>query len=425
MSQVNPQPFNVTLSGASTQVLPVNSQRLFLQIQNLGPGEVVFKFDGDFTPAKSSIQSISFSRIPTTGSAVVMQGATPLCTIVPGVSAATLQGEVDAALGAGKVVVTGTIAAGFVFTFIGTLADIPQEALTIDSNTLVDETTEQSAVQYISWSVAPEAGTFTVTYDGQTTPDLPWDTDGDELKAALEALSSIGAGQIASVTYDPVTRAYSVAFGGSLAAQPIELLEVTSSATKTSEIASEVNKLYAAPAPVRGTFQLIHEGNATSELAFGASAGTIQAALEALPSIQSGNVTVTGSSLVAGFTITFINDMENMPVILTAYYPTPTPLRLETLDDADDGADVNLALVRTTPGAGPIECVPTVTTLQAGVTSSAVVVTVVQSQLGAVAPTEGMRLIENQMMTYDSSVPIGDLWMAANQSNTLATVWEG
>lgn len=60
-----------------------------------------------------------------------------------------------------------------------------------------------------------------------------------------------------------------------------------------------------------GTYTLSLDGNATTALAFDASAADIQAALSALPSIGTGNVTVAGSGT---FTVTFVNNLGNLPV---------------------------------------------------------------------------------------------------------------
>lgn len=60
-----------------------------------------------------------------------------------------------------------------------------------------------------------------------------------------------------------------------------------------------------------GTFTLTFSGATTTALAYNASAATVQAALEALPSIGAGNVSVTGT-----YSVTFTNRLGLCPVPL-------------------------------------------------------------------------------------------------------------
>ncbi|HWC91028.1 MAG TPA: hypothetical protein VG433_15270, partial [Pirellulales bacterium] len=52
-------------------------------------------------------------------------------------------------------------------------------------------------VQTVSFSPAPTAGSYTLTFYGQTTGALDWNDPAATIQAALEALSTIGAGNIA------------------------------------------------------------------------------------------------------------------------------------------------------------------------------------------------------------------------------------
>lgn len=57
-------------------------------------------------------------------------------------------------------------------------------------------------------------GTGTVTVNGQTTPALPFNVTQDDLQGALEALTSVGHGD---VTVTKVGQVYTLVFGGALA----------------------------------------------------------------------------------------------------------------------------------------------------------------------------------------------------------------
>lgn len=57
-------------------------------------------------------------------------------------------------------------------------------------------------------------GTFTVTYSGQTTSAVDWNATGDQLQAALEALSNLDPGDVSVWRGGDV---FTITFGGSLA----------------------------------------------------------------------------------------------------------------------------------------------------------------------------------------------------------------
>lgn len=68
-------------------------------------------------------------------------------------------------------------------------------------------------VQTITPSAAPASGTFTLEFDGYTTPELDYDASAAEVQAALNALPSIGANGVA-VSLNAGTGVYTVTFSG-------------------------------------------------------------------------------------------------------------------------------------------------------------------------------------------------------------------
>jgi len=82
----------------------------------------------------------------------------------------------------------------------------------------------QSLLDNVFGTVA--GGTFTVTHDGDTTPALAWNVSAANMKAALEALPSVGAGNVISVDGVDVNTAYAILFRGVVAQ---ELLSTDSS----------------------------------------------------------------------------------------------------------------------------------------------------------------------------------------------------
>lgn len=66
-----------------------------------------------------------------------------------------------------------------------------------------------------------------------------------------------------------------------------------------------------------GTFTLTYSGQTTGTIAYNATAAQVQAALEALSTVGSGNVTVAGNA-GGPYTITFTGTLSGLPQTLTS-----------------------------------------------------------------------------------------------------------
>ncbi len=85
-----------------------------------------------------------------------------------------------------------------------------------------------SEVQTITINGSPTGGTFTLTFNGQTTAPIAYNAANTAIDAALEALSNVGAGNVAVTGTGPFT----VTFGGALANRDVGLtMTATSSLT--------------------------------------------------------------------------------------------------------------------------------------------------------------------------------------------------
>lgn len=62
-----------------------------------------------------------------------------------------------------------------------------------------------SEVQLLTPDSASDAGDFTLTYDGEETDPITFDATIEDIQAALEALSNIGAGNVVCSGDDPET----------------------------------------------------------------------------------------------------------------------------------------------------------------------------------------------------------------------------
>lgn len=81
---------------------------------------------------------------------------------------------------------------------------------------------------------------------------------------------------------------------------------------------SQVQTLKVTGSPTGGTFTLT-QGTATSALPYNATAAQVQAALEALASVGSGNVSVSGTSISdsAGLDITWVGTLQGKTLVVT------------------------------------------------------------------------------------------------------------
>ena len=111
--------------------------------------------------------------------------------------------------------------------------------------------------------------------------------------------------------------------------------------TTTVGNTNEVQTATISGGPTGGTFKLSFKGYTTGALAFDAVGATVQAALEALSSIGTTGVTVTGAA-GGPYVITFANQLGNQAVPLI----TPDSTLLT------GGTTPLVTVVRTTPGVG-------------------------------------------------------------------------
>lgn len=95
-------------------------------------------------------------------------------------------------------------------------------------------------VQTLSITGTPTGGTFTITYDGQTTAALDFDATATEVKNALEALTNIGVGQITCTGGALPGASIVITFGGNLANTNVSLMTTTDSLTGGTTPASAI-----------------------------------------------------------------------------------------------------------------------------------------------------------------------------------------
>lgn len=82
-------------------------------------------------------------------------------------------------------------------------------------------TNATNELQTVTITGSPTGGTFTLTYSGQTTAGIAYNASAAALKAALEALSNIGAGDVEVLGGPGPATPWTVEFRKALAAQNV------------------------------------------------------------------------------------------------------------------------------------------------------------------------------------------------------------
>lgn len=89
---------------------------------------------------------------------------------------------------------------------------------------------QNNELQSVRISGSPTGGTFTLTFDGQTTSSIAYNASAATVQSALEALTTIGSDNV-SVTKDATSGVYLVAFVEAFATQNVSQLTASSSLT--------------------------------------------------------------------------------------------------------------------------------------------------------------------------------------------------
>lgn len=174
-------------------------------------------------------------------------------------------------------------------------------------------------------TVSAAGGTFTITWNGQTTSALAYDVSAADMETALDALSNIADGDV-EVTGGPGDAAGTAPYTLTWLARLGNVAAPTTDATlltgtpKTAVVATgtpgtgPTNEVQTVTvAADGGTFTLTYDAQTTSALAYNISAADMQTALRALSNIAADEVTVTGGpgdpGGTAPYTVTFVSGL--------------------------------------------------------------------------------------------------------------------
>lgn len=158
-------------------------------------------------------------------------------------------------------------------------------------------------VQTIRLPGEPTGGTFTLTFQGQTTGNIAYNASSATVETALEALSNIGSGD-ATVT-DGSGGGWDVEFTNNLAATDLAAMTGSGANLTGGTVLVATSQAAVEPEDERvlvtlsdnvtsGTFTLTYDSSESAAIAYNAAASAVKSALEGTASIGSGDVNVTG-----------------------------------------------------------------------------------------------------------------------------------
>lgn len=267
-------------------------------------------------------------------------------------TAAQIQTALEAlpSVGSGNVAVYGRVAPtsdnnAYLIHFTGELAGTNVTELSVDDSGIFNG--DVSATEFIQGGqpTADEvvlldfggatAGTYTITVAGETTTAIDFDAGSGEVRVALEALSTVGTGNVYvddfadanSFVESPQPAILALQFRNSLADTDVGTVTLNSGgltgfsgggATVIQEGGGTVNEQQSVTINGNGgTFTLTFGGQTTSATAYNASAATLTTNLEALSTIT--DVTVTGTGTPADpYLVTFVDPGEQNVAEMTA-----------------------------------------------------------------------------------------------------------
>lgn len=255
--------------------------------------------------------------LSTSDSAATIQSAFHAAIISGGPSSVTI-----GAYG-GVIAVTEPTTGTFRVAFGGTFGNVNIATMTPTTYTgtgsaTVSVVTEGSStavneVQTYSVNMAPTGGTYTLTFQGQTTAGIAYNAADSAVLSALEALSNIAAGDVTVSRSGSGTLSapyvYTVTFLQAWAGTNVDQMTSSVSSLTGSGVATAITQAATAGvneqqsvtlngAPSGGTFTLTWDfgggDETTGNIAYNASASTVQTAIEGLATPVPGDVIVTG-----------------------------------------------------------------------------------------------------------------------------------
>lgn len=155
-------------------------------------------------------------------------------------------------------------------------------------------------IQIVTLSAAPQHGSFKLTFEAEETGSIAYDADAAAIQAALEALSTIGSGNV-SVTVDGLV--ITIEFAGALASTDVSAVSVTANTLGRNT----VETLSLDGIPASGAVGVRKTGiGAFGNIEYNHSAATAETTLEGAG--YPASLSVSGAS-IESFTLTTPEDV--------------------------------------------------------------------------------------------------------------------
>jgi hypothetical protein len=226
----------------------------------------------------NEVQTITVSGGVAGATMVLTCGANSTSSLAYNVSGSDLQTALRllASIGAGNVNVSGNGPYACTFVSNKALTDMP----------LITGVGTRNEVQTVTVTGGYTNNTMVLTWGGNSTSALPYNETLANVEDALEALAGMGEDQVV-VTGTPGT-SYVFTFGGTKAGTDV-------SAITAAVHSNEVQTISLSGGVPLDTMVLTWDGHDTAALAYDITGALLQTALEGLPGIGAGQVSVTGN----------------------------------------------------------------------------------------------------------------------------------
>jgi trimeric autotransporter adhesin len=302
---------------------------------NDGGGSVSVTTDTEGSAAANEVQTFDIPETTASGdSFFVSYGGETTAAIAVGATAATVDTALEGltAIGAGNVTVSkatnviGTeTTATYTVTFNGSLAgvDVSELYVYIERGSplielLVKGSVTANARVRLRLPDSDVTGqTFTLTWGGNTTAAIAENAVAGTIEGALQGLPGLEGYTEGNVYYPSVVvslasdGSFQIDFqnamgapatitaitgAGTWAAAAGDYTQAVTTTTAGGAAVNEVQTITLGGPPTGGTFTLTFGANTTGNIAYNASAATVEGDLQGLASIGLGNATVTGSA---------------------------------------------------------------------------------------------------------------------------------
>jgi len=214
----------------------------------------------------------------------------------------------------------------------------------------VDYDNEVQTISIPASGVSPDAGTYTISYNGQTTPAIAYGATTAAIDTTLEALSTIGTGNVVAVCGTAFSYGNDIVITGGGALDGVDMSAFTINTTSLVDTGNNETQTIAQAATVaKGHWHITYGGTTTDAIAFNAAKAGIDTALDA--AFGEDVIVSTAASGIAS---------NNIVLTFSGTGVTKTDVALITLDYSAllTSGDVPVAITVTESLKGKADIIP-------------------------------------------------------------------